>query len=81
MVIKRNYPLLADNLERVEYVSDSSFMIRKVGTNEVYGSAVELADTVVEYEETDVLIDDALAEDTATVEDYQNALAEFVVKL
>ena len=81
MVIKRDYPLLADGLERVEYVSDSGFMIRKVGTDDVYSSAVELADTVVEYEETDVLIDGALAEDTATVEDYQNALIELGVDL
>ena len=57
MVIKRDYPLLADGLERVEYVSDNGFMIKKVGTDEVYSSAVELSDTAVEYEETDILID------------------------
>ena len=76
MVIKRDYPLLADGLERVEYVSDSGFMIRKVGTDEVYSNAIELADTTVGYEETDVLV-----EDTATIEDYQNALTELGVDL
>ncbi len=76
MVIKRDYPLLADGLERVEYLSDNGFMIRKVGTDEVYSNAIELLDTIVEYEETDILV-----EDTATVEDYQNALAEFGVTL
>ena len=76
MVIKTEYPLLADNLERVEYSSDSGFMIRKVGTGEVYSNAIELADKEVEYEETDVLIDDIVAET-----DYQNALAELGVKL
>ena len=74
MVIKRDYPLLADNLERVGYVSDSGFMIRKSGTEEVYGNAIELSDTIVEYEETDIIVDD-----TTTAEDYQNALLELGV--
>ena len=76
MVIKKDYTLLADNLERVEYSSDSGFMIRKVGTEEIYSNAIELADTSVDYEETDVM-----SENTATEEDYQNALAEFGVAL
>lgn len=59
MVIKRDYPLLADGLDREEYVSDKGLMIKKVGTDEVYSSAVELADTDVLYEETDIVIDDA----------------------
>jgi hypothetical protein len=76
MVIKRDYPLLADGLERVEYTSDKGLMIKKVGTDEVYSNAIELLDTIVEYEETNFLV-----EDTATEEAYQNALIELGVDL
>ena len=74
MVIKTEYPLLADALKRVEYSSDNGYMIRKVSTEEVYSNAIELAEKEVEYEETDVMI-----EDTATEEDYQIALLELGV--
>lgn len=56
MIVKRSYPLLFDGLERVEYISDSGFMIKNVITGEVFSSAVELTDTKVEYEETDIPI-------------------------
>lgn len=55
MVIKE---VLSDNPDLVKFYSDSGFMIRKVGTDECYGEAVELATTTREYEETDIRIDE-----------------------
>lgn len=53
MIVKEPYKPLPDGKERVRYVSDGGLPIRKVGTDEVYNEAVELADTLVEYEETE----------------------------
>ena len=35
--------------------SDAGFMIRKLGTEEVYSEAIDLLDAPYEYEETDIL--------------------------
>lgn len=35
--------------------SDLGFMIRKIGTDELYSEAIDLLDASYEYEETDIL--------------------------
>lgn len=52
MIVKEEYKPLPDGRERVRYFSDKGLEIRKVGTDEVYDEAIELAETVVQYEET-----------------------------
>ena len=52
MIVKEVYPPLPDGKERVRYFSDDGEKIRKVGTDEVYDEAIELAETIVQYEET-----------------------------
>ena len=51
MIVKETYPSLPDGKERVRYFSDEGLKIRKVGTDEVYDEAIELAETAVQYEE------------------------------
>ena len=53
MILKETYPSLTDGKERVRYFSDEGLKIRKVGTDEVYDEAIELAETAVQYEEID----------------------------
>ena len=36
--------------------SDENFLIRKIGTNEIYSEAYDLLTSEYEYEETDILI-------------------------
>lgn len=45
---------LRDNVFKRTY-SDAGFMIRKLGTEEVYSEAIDLLDAPYEYEETDIL--------------------------
>ena len=42
--------------------SDSGYLIRKVGTDEIYEEAIDLLETVVTYEETDIIIEDEMSE-------------------
>jgi hypothetical protein len=72
MIVKEPYKSLPDGKERVRYFSDTDLKIRKVGTDEVYDEAIELVDTIVEYEEVDIPTE----ETEATEEDYQEALRE-----
>ncbi len=51
MILKEQYKPLLDGRERVRYFSDDGLKIRKVGTDEVYDEAIELAETIVQYEE------------------------------
>jgi hypothetical protein len=51
MITKETYLPLPDGKERVRYFSDKGLKIRKVGTDEVYDEAIELAETAVQYEE------------------------------
>lgn len=37
--------------------SDAGFLLRKIGTDELYAEAVDLPDAPYEYEETDIPID------------------------
>lgn len=42
--------------------SDSGYLIRKIGTDEMYEEAIDLLETVVTYEETDIIIEDEMSE-------------------
>ena len=46
---------LRDNVFKRTY-SDLGFMIRKIGTDELYSEAIDLLDASYEYEETDIPI-------------------------
>lgn len=56
MLIKE---VLVENPDLVRYYSDEGFMIHKIGTEEYYGEAVELATIPVEYEETNITIEES----------------------
>lgn len=56
--------------------SDSGYLIRKIGTDEIYDEAIDLINSDDEYEETTMLINE---EDT-TEEDYLKALEELGVE-
>lgn len=55
----------------------TGLMIRKVGTDEIYGEAIDVDGSGFLYEETDIPIDGETGE--ATEEDLYNALAELGV--
>lgn len=42
--------------------SDSGYLIRKIGTDEMYEEAIDLLETVVTYEETDIIIEEEMSE-------------------
>lgn len=67
------YETRDDGIDLYMNVSKNGYKIRKVGTNEIYDEAVDIAD--VEFEETDILIgEDVISLDEATNEDYIEAL-------
>ncbi|MBE6825033.1 MAG: hypothetical protein E7513_06775 [Ruminococcaceae bacterium] len=55
MIVVSEFKQNLDSVERVLFKSDSGFKIRKLGTDSVFDSAVELKSVDVEYEETDIL--------------------------
>lgn len=57
----------------------TGFKIRKVGTDEIYDEAIDVADAPYTYEETGIPIDDNT--DDATEDDYQNALRDMGVQV
>ena len=72
-LIKEFYDKGLNGVDLYRTYSDKNFMIRKVGTDEIYEDAIDSQD--YEYEETDILIDqDITTIDEATNEDYIEAL-------
>ena len=53
MIQVENITLHGNGFKRT--YSDAGFMIRKLGTEEVYSEAIDLLDAPYEYEETDIL--------------------------
>lgn len=53
MVIKEFHKTREDGVNLYKSYSDQNMMIRKIGTNEVYVSAVDIEGVPFEYEETD----------------------------
>lgn len=55
-IIKEFYRTRNDGVNLYKTASDSNMLIRKVGTNEVYASAIDVEGAPFEYEETDMPI-------------------------
>lgn len=56
MVTREFYKTREDGVNLYKSASDNGFMIRKVGTNEVYASAIDIESAPYQYEETDTPI-------------------------
>ena len=54
--------IIEDYTTLVKTYSDSGFMIRKKGTDELYSEAIDPKSMNREYEETDILIDQRIDE-------------------
>lgn len=68
----------------IKHYSDKGVMLLQVETGMKYSDPVDLVPCRYTYEETDELIDEESEvenPDEATVEDYQDALTEFGVKV
>ncbi|MBO5702151.1 MAG: hypothetical protein J6S71_06900 [Clostridia bacterium] len=79
MIIKEFYRTRSDGVELYRSYSDKGVYIHKVGTDELYTEAVDVAGAPYEYEETDMPVDTSVDTDEATAHDYQNALEELGV--
>lgn len=58
MVVKEFYRIRDDGVILYRSYSDEGFCIQKVGTDEVYSEAIDIAGACFIYEETDKLIDE-----------------------
>lgn len=58
MLVKEFYRKREDGKDLYKTYSDENFMIRKVGTNELYEVAIDVEDAPYTYEETDIPIED-----------------------
>ena len=56
MIIKENVKI--NGVDFIYTYSDSQYIIKQVGTGELYGEAYDLAELPKEYEETNIKIDD-----------------------
>lgn len=80
-VIKEHYITRSDGTELYRTYSDRGVYIRKVGTEEIYSEAVDIADAPYEYEETDTAIEKYSDPYHATESDYIAALNELGVEV
>ena len=66
----------------IKHYSDAGFMLLQVETGIKYSDPVDLVPCRYTYEETDEKIDaEEVNPNEATIEDYQDALGEFGVKV
>lgn len=67
----------------IKHYSDSNYMLLQVETGIKYSDPIDVVPCKYTYKETDKLIKEEEAEnpDEATIEDYQDALGEFGVKV
>lgn len=56
MIVEESYRERKDGVRLIRTYSDANFMIRKVGTEEIYSEAIDVEDANFTYEETDELI-------------------------
>ena len=75
MIIKKFYITRNDGVDLYRTYSDKGLQIRKVGTDEIYDEAVDVADAPYTYEETDIPAEEA------TEADYQSALRDMGVNV
>lgn len=57
MIIREFYRTRNDGVELYKTYSDQNVMIRKVGTEEVYDEAIDVASATYTYEETNIPIE------------------------
>ena len=79
MVVKEFYETRNDGVDLYRSYSDAGLRIRKVGTDEIYDEAIDIANAPYTYEETDEPIEGYT--DEATDADYQAALREMGVEV
>lgn len=56
MIIKEFYRTRTDGVNLYRTYSDANFMIRKIGTDEIYSEAIDVETAPYEYEETDEMV-------------------------
>lgn len=56
MIVREFYKTRADGVNLYKSYSDAGYMIRKVGTDEVYSEAIDVENAPYVYEETNELI-------------------------
>ena len=74
-IIKEFYKTREDGVKLYRTYSDENYMIKKVGTEEIYDEAIDVESATYEYEETTETLNDE-----ATEQDYLNALARLGVE-
>ena len=80
MIITEN--IIINNREFVRTYSDIGMMIKQNETGNVYSEAIDIEGAPYTYTETDTPIErDLIDSNIATAQDYENALAEFGVKI
>lgn len=57
MIVREYYKTRKDGVNLYKTYSDEQYMIRKIGTDEVYDGAIDVENAPYEYEETDVKIE------------------------
>lgn len=57
MIIKEFYKTRKDGVNLYKTYSDQELKIQKVGTDEIYSSAIDVEDALFEYVETDLPIE------------------------
>ena len=75
MIVREFYMTRTDGVNLYRTYSDESYLIRKVGTEELYGEAIDVEDAPYTYEETDQPIEWE-NEDQITSEEFDNMLEE-----
>lgn len=55
MIVTEFYKTRTDGVNLYRTYSDSGVMIKKVGTDETYGEAIDVENSGFQYEETDIL--------------------------
>lgn len=56
MIIKEFYNTRTDGVNLYRTYSDKGFQIHKIGTDEIYDEAIDIENTLYQYEETDISI-------------------------
>ena len=57
MIVKEFYITREDGVNLYRTYSTENFLIKKVGTEEIYSEAIDVEDAPYTYEETDMFID------------------------
>ena len=57
MIVREFYKTRKDEVNLYRTYSDEQYMIRKIGTDEIYDEAIDVENAPYEYEETDVKIE------------------------